>query len=260
MAGPGRDDGGVIFCRAPRAARWPGLLAAFPLSGMLLTGVLLTGCGSGAPAGGTGVSQPGTPGPGSAGPGSAAAAPRHTVGAGSHPMIEKRPPAPPSPSAAAGGPGSGPGCSRWPAGSTSTTLFLTQASTGRQYCVQPGQGVQVFLSGQLTPKEGAEPPRLTGTGLAPASGPRHLLRSPADAYQAVRAGRSVLIVVRTPCQSAPSPAAPDPDSGGAQGAGSLNGPGAPASPAAVELAYTGGAPVGTQCAPRQALRVTIVVP
>jgi hypothetical protein len=113
--------------------------------------------------------------------------------------------------------------------------------------VQPGQGVQVFLSGQLTPKEGAEPPRLTGTGLAPASGPRHLLRSPADAYQAVRAGRTVLTVVRMPCQSVPSPA-PAADSGG------------PPATGAVELSYTGGAPVGAQCALQQALRVTIVVP
>jgi hypothetical protein len=149
---------------------------------------------------------------------------------------------------AAGGPGSGPGCSRWPAGSTSTTLLLTQASNGRQYCVQPGQGVQVFLSGELTPKAGAEPPRLTGTGLAPASGPAHLLRSPADAYQAVRPGRAVLTVVRLPCQSVQSSPTPAADSDGTPGA------------SAVELAYTGGAPVGAQCALQRALRVTIVVP
>jgi hypothetical protein len=140
--------------------------------------------------------------------------------------------------------------------------------------VQPGQGVQVFLTGQLTPRDGAEPPRLTGAGLAPASAPGHLLRSPADAYRAVRAGRAVLTVVRMPCQSVTSAQDPPPAGAmgelGATGAGSPGGAGladdrsqagagAPARANAVELAWTGGAPVGAQCALQQALRVTIVV-
>jgi hypothetical protein len=179
------------------------------------------------------------------------------VGRSSPSIIDKRPATPVSPGVAAGGPGSEPGCSRWPDGSTSTTLLLTEASNGRRYCVQPGQQVQVYLSGELLPRSGAEPPRITGAGLVPASsGQAHLLRSPADAYQAVRAGQVVLTVVRLPCHSVTPNRNPTP------GAGALGDPGAgaPARANAVELAYTGGAPVGAQCALQQALRVTIVVP
>jgi hypothetical protein len=96
------------------------------------------------------------------------------------------------------------GCARWPAGSARTILLISQASNGQQYCVHPGQSVQVFLGGKLSPVDGAEPPRLAGTGLVPASsGQAHLLRSPAAAYQAVRAGRVVLTIVRQPCHSVP---------------------------------------------------------
>lgn len=244
MAGPVGNDGGVNFHRALRAARGPG-----PAAAAILAGVLLAGCGSGTPAGGTGAGRPGTArGPGPTGPGSTAASPGDGVGASSPSIINKRPATSASPGEAADSPGPGAGCPRWPAGSTSTTLLLTQASNGRQYCVQPGQGVQVYLSGELLPKAGAEPPRLTGTELVPASsGQARLLRSPADAYQAVRPGRAVLTVVRMPCQSVQSSPAPAADPDGPQAA------------SAVELVYTGGAPVGAQCALQQALRVTIVV-
>lgn len=251
MADHARDDGGVNFCR-PRVAG--------PAAAAFLAGVLLAGCGSGTAAGGPAAGGSGTGSvPGSAGPGSAPASPSHPVGASSPSVNKKGSPRSSAPGAAAGGSGSGPGCSRWPAGSTSTTLLLSPASNGRQYCVRPGQGVQVFLTGPLTPRDGAEAPRLAGTGLAPASGTAPLLRSPADAYQAVRAGRAVLTVVRMPCQSVPSSSAPAGDPDGTPGASSLGGPGAPARPSAVELAWTGGAPVGAQCALQQALRVTIVV-
>jgi hypothetical protein len=166
---------------------------------------------------------------------------------------------------APGSPGSGPGCSRWPAGSASTTLLITKASNGQQYCVRAGQAVQVYLGGTLSPTAGSEPPRLTGTGLAPsASGQAHLLRSPAAAYQAVRAGRAVLTIVRQPCHSVPSaqtPATQTPSAGpqGTAGTGPGDTSGASTSTNAVELAYTGGAPVGAQCALEQALRVTIIV-
>ncbi|HEY2278983.1 MAG TPA: hypothetical protein VGI00_11550 [Streptosporangiaceae bacterium] len=159
--------------------------------------------------------------------------------------------------------GSGPGCSRWPAGSASTTLLITQASNGQQYCVRAGQAVQVYLGGTLSPRAGSEPPRLTGTGLAPSpSGQAHLLRSPAATYQAVRAGRAVLTIVRQPCHSVPAtqtPAAGPQGTAGTAGTGPGDSSGTATSTNAVELAYTGGTPVGAQCALEQALRVTIIV-
>jgi hypothetical protein len=138
--------------------------------------------------------------------------------------------------------------------------------------VHAGQAVQVVLTGRLSPTDGAEPPRLTGTGLVPASSGRvHLLRSPAAAYQAVRPGRvggngygqAVLTIVRLPCHSVqPAPTAPAPADGtdGALGASAPGRSGAASSANAMEMAYTGGAPVGAQCALQQALRVTIIVP
>jgi hypothetical protein len=263
MAGRAGDDGGVNFCRGRRPrgpARCRGPAAAVPLAGILLSAILLSGCGAGAPAAGTAASRPGAAGtPGTADPVSTAASPSATVKSGSHSDIQKGSAGPATSRPAPGGPSSGPGCSRWPAGSTSTTLLLTQASNGRRYCVRPGQQVQVYLSGELLPRAGAEPPRLTGTGLVPApSGQAHLLRSPADAYQAVQAGQVVLSVVRQPCRSLTPTQDPTPT----PVAGGLGDPGAgaPARANAVELAWTGGAPVGAQCAFQQALRVTIVVP
>ena len=237
MAGPAGDDGRVRVCRArgPPGGRdrpAPVLLIA------ALTGILLAGCGSGDPAGGgaaaggaaaavrpaagggrtsgsatAGSAVTGQAGPGrvsSPGPGSASAAPGDTVPGVSN-SVNNRPVTDAGPAAAPGSPAPGPGCSRWPAGSASTTLLITQASNGQQYCVHPGQAVQVYLGGTLSPRAGSEPPRLTGAGLAPSpSGQAHLLRSPAAAYQAVRAGRAVLTIVRQPCRSvapAPTPAA-----------------------------------------------------
>ena len=154
----------------------------------------------------------------------------------------------------------GPGVSRWPAGSASTTLLITQASNGQQYCVHPGQAVQVYLGGTLSPRAGSEPPRLTGTGLAPSpSGQAHLLRSPAAAYRSVGAGRAVLTIVRQPCHSVAPAQTPAAGPQGTAGAGPGDTSGAATSANAVELAYTGGAPVGAQCALEQALRVTIIV-
>jgi hypothetical protein len=306
MAGPAGDDSRVSVRRALRTARWPGPAAPVLLT-VLLAGTLLAGCGSGGPAvggataGGEGGGCPpratagstaagsatagsatagsataGQAGPGrgsSPGPGSASASPGDTVPGVSN-SVANRPVTDAGPAVAPGRSGSGPGCSRWPAGSGGATLLVTQASNGQQYCVHPGQAVQVYLGGMLSPAAGSEPPRLTGTGLAPSpSGQAHLLRSPAAAYQAVRAGRSVLTIVRQPCHSvapAQTPAAgpqgaegvgPGDTSGpqGAEGVGPGDTSGAVASANAVELAYTGGAPVGAQCALEQALRVTIIV-
>ena len=179
--------------------------------------------------------------------------------------VDNRPVTDAGPAAAPGRPGRGPGCSRWPAGSGRTTLLITQASNGQQYCVRTGQAVQVYLGGTLSPTAGSEPPRLTGTGLAPSpSGQAHLLRSPAAAYQAVGAGRAVLTTVRQPGHSVPAAqtrAAHTPRAGpqGTTGAGPGDTSGAATSANAVELAFTGGAPVGAQCALEQALRVTIIV-
>jgi hypothetical protein len=292
MAGPAGDDSRVRVCRALRTARWPGPAAPVLLT-VLLAGTLLAGCGSGgpavggpavggataggagaggagagratagsAPAGQAGSAPAGQAGPGrgsSSGPGSASASPGDTVPGVSN-SVDNRPVTDAGPAAAPGRSASGPGCSRWPAGSGGTTLLVTQASNGQQYCVHPGQAVQVYLGGTLSPAAGSEPPRLTGTGLAPSpSGQAHLLRSPAAAYQAVRAGRSVLTIVRQPCHSASSAQTPAAGPQGAEGAGPGDTSGAVASANAVELAYTGGAPVGAQCALEQALRVTIIV-
>jgi hypothetical protein len=288
MAGPAGDDSRVRVCRAPRTARWPGP-AALVLLTVLLTGILLAGCGSGGPSVGgavAGSAGAGSAGAGSAvadsagagrtsgsaaagragpdrgsspGPGSASASPAGPV-PGVSSSVANRPVTDAGPAAAPGRSGSGPGCSRWPAGSASTTLLITAASNGQRYCVRTGQAVQVYLSGMLSPTAGSEPPRLTGTGLAPApSGQAHLLRSPAAAYQAVRTGRAVLTIVREPCRSASSAQTPAADPPGTEGAGPGGNSGASVSPNAVELAYTGGAPVGAQCALEQALRVTVIV-
>jgi hypothetical protein len=227
MAGPARDDGGVKLYAATAV-------------GALLAGVVLTGCGSGSPSGASpgGAGAAGTvPPSGSAsspGPGS-------TVANGS-----------PSPSKAAdgtaspapGGGASGPGCAAWPAGSTRTTLLITQTSNDQRYCVRTGQTVQVSSAGTLSLTAGSKPPHLTGTALAPARAqPGQAVRSPAATYAAVRPGVATLTVVRLPCRSAQTPASP-------------------ASGMAGEMAYTsrnGGAPVGAQCQLVQALQVTIVV-
>jgi hypothetical protein len=124
--------------------------------------------------------------------------------------------------------------------------------------VHAGQAVQVFLTGRLSPKDGAEPPRLTGTGLVPASfGRVHLLRSPAAAYQAVRPGRAGGDGYGYSVQ--PAQTAPADGTDGALGASSPGRSDAPGSANAMEMAYTGGAPVGAQCALQQALRVTVIV-
>jgi hypothetical protein len=269
MAGPAGDDSRVRVCHALRAARWPGPPGPVLLTA-LLAGILLAGCGSGAPAGGPAAGGPAAPGGAAAagvaasgaaagratagsaaagptepsrgsstGPGSASAAPNDTAPGVSN-SVPNRPVTKAGAAETPGIPGSGPGCARWPAGSGSTTLLITQASNGQQYCVRPGQAVQVYLGGTLSPRAGSEPPRLTGTGLAPSpSGQAHLLRSPAAAYQAAGAGRAVLTIVRQPC--------PGDTSGAATSAN------------AVELAFTGGTPAGAQCALEQALRVTIIV-
>jgi hypothetical protein len=286
MAGPAGDDSRVRVGRARRTARRPGparpvlLIAA-------LTGILLAGCGSGDPAGGgaaaggagaggagagrtsgsatagSAVAGPASqPGPGRVGsprPGSASAAPGDTVPGVSN-SVNNRPVTDAGPAAAPGSPSPGPGCSRWPAGSGRTTLLITQTSNGQQYCVHPGQAVQVYLGGTLSPRAGSEPPRLTGAGLAPSpSGQAHLLRSPAAAYRAVGAGRAVLTIVRQPCHSVTAAQTPAAGPQGTAGAGPGDTSGAATSANAVELAYTGGTPVGAQCALEQALRVTIIV-
>jgi hypothetical protein len=289
MAGPAGDDSRVSVRRALRTARWPGPAAPVLLT-VLLAGTLLAGCGSGGPAvggagaggagaGGAGAGRAtagstaagsatagsataGQAGPGhgsSPGPGSASASPGGTVPGVSN-SVDNRPVTDAGPAAAPGRSASGPGCSRWPAGSGGTTLLVTQASNGQQYCVHPGQAVQVYLGGRLSPAAGSEPPRLAGTGLAPSpSGQAHLLRSPAAAYQAVRAGRSVLTIVRQPCHSIQPAQTPAAGPQGAEGTGPGDTSGTVASANAVELAYTGGAPVGAQCALEQVLRVTIIV-
>jgi hypothetical protein len=278
MAGPAGDDSRVRVCRALRTARWPGPAAPVLLIAAL-TGILLAGCGSGdlasggAAAGGVGAGRTsgsatagsaatGQAGPSrisSPGPGSASAAPGDTVPGVSN-SVNNRPVTDAGPAAAPGSPAPGPGCSRWPAGSASTTLLITQASNGQQYCVHPGQAVQVYLGGTLSPRAGSEPPRLTGAGLAPSpSGQAHLLRSPAAAYRAVGAGRAVLTIVRQPCHSVAPAQTPAARPQGTAGAGPGDTSGAATSANAVELAYTGGAPVGAQCALVQALRVTIIV-
>jgi hypothetical protein len=279
MAGPAGDDTRVRVCRALRTTRWPGPVAPGLLA-VSLTGILLAGCGSGDPAGGaaaaagaapgratagsatTGSDAVGHPGPGngsSTGPDSASAAPGDTVPGVSN-SVHNRPVTNAGAAETPASSGPGPGCARWPAGSASTTLLITPASNGQQYCVHPGQAVQVYLGGTLSPRAGSEPPRLTGTGLAPSSsGQAYLLRSPAAAYQAVRTGRAVLTIVRQPCRSAAAAQTPAAGPQGTTGAGPGDTSGAATSANAVELAYTGGAPVGAQCALEQALRVTVIV-
>ncbi len=228
MAGPARDDGGVKQY-APAAA------------GALLAGLVLTGCASGSPAGparagstggpSTSTSSSATPGsPMSSGPPSSSNEPNGTA------------------SPVAGGGASGSGCAAWPAGSTRTTLLITQASNGQRYCVRTGETVQVSSAGKLSLMAGSKPPRLIGTALAPAPArPGGAIQSPAATYSAVRAGVARLIVVRLPCRSAQTPRTPL---------------ASPANGVAGEMAYIsrrGGAPVGAQCQLVQALQVTIVV-
>jgi hypothetical protein len=144
----------------------------------------------------------------------------------------------------AGGGGSGTGCATWPAGSTKTTLLITQASNGQRYCVRTGETVQVSSAGTLSLMAGSKPPRLTGAALVPAPArPGQAVRSPAATYLAVRPGLATLTVVRQPCRSAQTP-------------------GTSATGVAGEMAVIrgrGGAPVGAQCQLVQALRVNIVV-
>jgi hypothetical protein len=154
-----------------------------------------------------------------------------------------------------GGTGSGSGCARWPAGSTTSALLITRASNGQRYCVRTGETVQVSQSGTLSLMAGSEPPRLTGTALVPAPVRQGQAVRSSASYLAVRAGVAVLTVVRLPCHSIRPQASP---AGGAQGTGSLGGAGG-TSANAEELAYTGGTPVGAQCQLEQMLRVTIVV-
>ena len=227
MAGPARDAGGVKLYAATAV-------------GALLTGAVLTGCGSGSP---SGASAGGVAGAGTVPPSGSASrpGPGSTVADGSpSPSNEPDRTASPGP----GGGASGPGCAAWPAGSTRTTLLITQTSNGQRYCVRTGQTVQVSSAGTLSLTAGSKPPHLTGTALAPAPArPGQAVRSPAATYAAVRPGVATLTVVRLPCRSAQTPASA-------------------ATGVAGEMAYTsrnGGAPVGAQCQLVQALEVTVVV-
>lgn len=228
MAGPARDDGGVRQYAAAAA-------------GALLTGLVLTGCASGSPAGQARAG--GTAGP--SGPVSSPAVPGSPVAGGS-PSSSNEPNGTARP-VAGGGP-SGPGCAAWPAGSTKTTLLITQASNGQRYCVRTGETVQVSSAGTLSLMAGSKPPRLIGTALVPAPArPGGAIQSPAATYSAVRPGVARLIVVRLPCRSAQAPRTPL---------------ASPANGVAGEMAAissTGGAPVGAQCQLVEALQVTIAV-
>ncbi|HEY0719357.1 MAG TPA: hypothetical protein VGD68_17220 [Streptosporangiaceae bacterium] len=248
MAGPADGGGGVRWrgvARAALTARRPGPAAAVSL----LAGIVLAGCTSGPPPVRTAPASPAPP------PGSASAGPSPGTVAASPPSSPNGPDGTAGP--VAGGTGSGPGCARWPAGSTRTALLITRASNGQRYCVRTGETVQVSQSGTLSLTAGSEPPRLTGTALVPAPvRTGQAIRSSAALYLAVRAGTAVLTVVRLPCRSV-RPQAP---AGGTTGTGALGGAGGGGtSEAAVEMAYTGGAPVGAQCQLEEMLRVTIVV-
>jgi hypothetical protein len=227
MAGPARNDGAVRLYAATAA-------------GALLTGLVLTGCASGSPAGQAGAG--GAAGP--SGPASSPARPGSPMPSGSpSPSNDQNGTAGP----VAGGGGSGTGCATWPAGSTRTTLLITQASNGQRYCVRTGEIVQVSSAGTLSLTAGSKPPRLMGTALVPAPARPGAVRSPAATYSAVRPGVARLIVVRLPCRSAQAPTTPQ---------------ASPANGVAGEMAYispAGGAPVGAQCQLVQALQVTIVV-
>ena len=121
MTGPARDDGRVSLPRPRRAAWWPG-----PAALALLGAISLAGCGSGSPAGDAAAAPSGSgPGQSPAGSASAGASPGATVPRGSNSM-NKGSATQPAPAAAGSSPGQGPGCSRWPAGSTSTILLITQ--------------------------------------------------------------------------------------------------------------------------------------
>jgi len=126
------------------------------------------------------------------------------------------------------GPGAGAGCASWPSGSTATALLITAGGAGRSYCMRPGQTVTVLLSGPQALAVGSGPPQLTGNALAVTPAQVHPPAMPSVAYTAVRPGTAVLILVGLPC-------------------GSLR----PAHGAAISS--------GTECAMRQALRITIIV-
>jgi hypothetical protein len=218
------------------------------LAGPVLAGLVLAGCTSGGPAGGTAAGGGTGSSAGAAGASPGPAGTGRSISAFNSPSRAATP--------TAGGSGAQPGCARWPAGSTRVTLLITRASNGRRYCVHTGQTVQVYLAGSLSLRAGSEPPRLTGNALVPAPARQtRLLRSPVASYLAVRAGSAVLTIVRMPCHSIQPRATP----GGAASTGALGRAGAGSSGNAEEMAYTGGAPVGVQCALEQALRVTIIV-
>ena len=139
------------------------------------------------------------------------------------------PAAPPAPGiSGTAGPGAGAGCASWPSGSTATALLITAGSAGRSYCMRPGQTVTVLLSGPQALAGGSGPPQLTGNALAVTPAQVHLPAMPSVAYTAVRPGTAVLILVGLPCRSL-----------------------RPAHGAAIAS--------GTECAMRQALRITIIV-
>lgn len=265
--GPAAGTPGRRRPRTGPASLPPPRWSAGPVAASVLAAALLAGCSGGQAAGGpagtaTAGNRPAPAGPGASasvspgGPGTAGAAGPGTAAAGG--------------TTGTAGPGTQAGCTAWPAGSTKTTLLITSGSNGKSYCVRTGQTVQVFLSGTLSLADGSEPPRLTGNALAvaPARQPQ-VLRTPSVSYLAVRPGAAVLTIVRLPCHSIrPMQTGP---ADGAAGTGAL----APAaSGPAEETAYTapqgaaagtaggsdtGGAPVGAQCAMRQALRVTVTV-
>ena len=120
------------------------------------------------------------------------------------------------------------GCASWPPGSTATVLLITAGSDGRRYCLRPGQTVTVLLSGPWAQAGGSGPPQLTGKALAETPAQVRLPAMPSVTYTAVHPGTAVLILAGLPCRSL-----------------------RPAHGAAISS--------GTECAMRQALRVTIIV-
>ena len=138
------------------------------------------------------------------------------------------PAAPPAPGISGTAGPAGAGCASWPSGSTATALLITAGSAGRSYCMRPGQTVTVLLSGPQALAGGSGPPQLTGNALAVTPAQVHLPAMPSVAYTAVRPGTAVLILVGLPCRSL-----------------------RPAHGAAISS--------GTECAMRQALRITIIV-
>lgn len=269
-----REDNGVTVCapaRRKRPARRSGSarhVPARPAAAAVLVLLATAGCSAAQAVGGhagttagqkAGVNQPaagpssGSPG-GSRSPGPSGSGGPGAAGSG----VTGEP--------GAGGSGTRAGCASWPAGSTRVTLLITSASSGGTYCVQTGETVDVVLSGPLSLANGSQPPQLTGDALS-AGRQAQVDRMTAESYTAMRQGTSVLSVVRLPCHmlhpmqsTQGSPAA-----GGA--AGSAPAPAeelayratSPAASGAAAVPVAGGAPVGTNCASQQVLRVTIVV-